>query len=175
MTLGPKRKMSSPGVEPGLSRPQRDVLTTRRWGLDFLYEKHRFQNTIRFQCQTWASVQTAWWMKSNEHTCCEPKEVRAPTLLPNPFHVPILDVLLCFSNKQKATARSKPWICIRHTRHGKKSCCSDALLCFSLAVFGFGWSSLTALSLLCFSVVAFLAALLFSAKFWNAKCTVCER
>ena len=27
------QKMSSPGVEPGLSRPQRDVLTTRRWGL----------------------------------------------------------------------------------------------------------------------------------------------
>ena len=26
-------KMSSPGVEPGLSRPRRDVLTTRRWGL----------------------------------------------------------------------------------------------------------------------------------------------
>ena len=25
--------MSSPGVEPGLSRPRRDVLTTRRWGL----------------------------------------------------------------------------------------------------------------------------------------------
>ena len=24
--------MSSPGVEPGLSRPRRDVLTTRRWG-----------------------------------------------------------------------------------------------------------------------------------------------
>ena len=28
------RNMSSPGVEPGLSRPQRDVLTTRRWGPD---------------------------------------------------------------------------------------------------------------------------------------------
>ena len=28
-----KRKMSTPGVEPGLSRPQRDVLTTRRCGL----------------------------------------------------------------------------------------------------------------------------------------------
>ena len=27
------RKMSTPGVEPGLSRPQRDVLTTRRCGL----------------------------------------------------------------------------------------------------------------------------------------------
>ena len=27
-----KVNMSSPGVEPGLSRPQRDVLTTRRWG-----------------------------------------------------------------------------------------------------------------------------------------------
>ena len=26
-------KMSTPGVEPGLSRPQRDVLTTRRCGL----------------------------------------------------------------------------------------------------------------------------------------------
>ena len=25
-------QMSSPGVEPGLSRPRRDVLTTRRWG-----------------------------------------------------------------------------------------------------------------------------------------------
>ena len=25
--------MSSPGVEPGLSRPRRDILTTRRWGL----------------------------------------------------------------------------------------------------------------------------------------------
>ena len=25
--------MSSPGVKPGLSRPQRDVRTTRRWGL----------------------------------------------------------------------------------------------------------------------------------------------
>ena len=25
--------MSSPGVEPGLSRPRHDVLTTRRWGL----------------------------------------------------------------------------------------------------------------------------------------------
>ena len=28
-----KRKMTTPGVEPGLSRPQRDVLTTRRCGL----------------------------------------------------------------------------------------------------------------------------------------------
>ena len=26
------REMSTPGVEPGLSRPRRDVLTTRRWG-----------------------------------------------------------------------------------------------------------------------------------------------
>ena len=26
-------KMSTPGVEPGLSRPRRDVLTTRRCGL----------------------------------------------------------------------------------------------------------------------------------------------
>ena len=26
-------QVPSPGVEPGLSRPQRDVLTTRRWGL----------------------------------------------------------------------------------------------------------------------------------------------
>ena len=29
-------KVSSPGVEPGLSQPQRDVLTTRRWGLVWL-------------------------------------------------------------------------------------------------------------------------------------------
>ena len=29
-------KMSAPGVEPGLSRPQRDVLTTRRCGLDVM-------------------------------------------------------------------------------------------------------------------------------------------
>ena len=28
-----QNEMSSPGVEPGLSRPRRDVLTTRRWGL----------------------------------------------------------------------------------------------------------------------------------------------
>ena len=28
-----EKRMSSPGVEPGLSRPRRDVLTTRRWGL----------------------------------------------------------------------------------------------------------------------------------------------
>ena len=27
-------RLSAPGVEPGLSRPQRDVLTTRRCGLD---------------------------------------------------------------------------------------------------------------------------------------------
>ena len=40
--------MSSPGVEPGLSRPQRDVLTTRRWGLDNIHEKHGLQGTIRF-------------------------------------------------------------------------------------------------------------------------------
>ena len=31
--MGATWKMSTPGVEPGLSRPQRDVLTTRRCGL----------------------------------------------------------------------------------------------------------------------------------------------
>ena len=31
-----EHKMSSPGIEPGLSRPQRYVLTTRRWGLSHL-------------------------------------------------------------------------------------------------------------------------------------------
>ena len=35
-------KMSSPGVEPGLSRPQRDVLTTRRWGLDNIWNMVSF-------------------------------------------------------------------------------------------------------------------------------------
>ena len=30
--LGTCKKMTTPGVEPGLSRPQRDVLTTRRCG-----------------------------------------------------------------------------------------------------------------------------------------------
>ena len=29
-----KQEMTAPGVEPGLSRPQRDALTTRRCGLD---------------------------------------------------------------------------------------------------------------------------------------------
>ena len=33
MDGGGVKKMTAPGVEPGLSRPQRDVLTTRRCGL----------------------------------------------------------------------------------------------------------------------------------------------
>ena len=33
--LGTCKKMTTPGVEPGLSRPQRNVLTTRRCGLLF--------------------------------------------------------------------------------------------------------------------------------------------
>ena len=45
------RKMSSPGVEPGLSRPQRDVLTTRRWGLNTDKQKQAFDQckNLNFQ------------------------------------------------------------------------------------------------------------------------------
>ena len=45
------RKMSSPGIEPGLSRPQRDVLTTRRWGLNTDKQKQAFDQckNLNFQ------------------------------------------------------------------------------------------------------------------------------
>ena len=53
-------KMSTPGVEPGLSRPQRDVLTTRRCGLLCLAHPSdpgkdlaSFQAGFLFVCEWW--------------------------------------------------------------------------------------------------------------------------
>ena len=64
--------LTTPGVEPGLSRPRRDVLTTRRWGLDRkgndgeskqFAAMNVFQRDVNFGCQAWIFN----WMSISKH------------------------------------------------------------------------------------------------------------
>ena len=52
-------EMSTPGVEPGLSRPRRDVLTTRRCGQ---LDENQLAQTL--QCRQIATTQTQRKLKA---------------------------------------------------------------------------------------------------------------
>ena len=52
--------MTTPGVEPGLSRPQRDILTTRRCGL---------LKCLRVQAASTSPVDVGWPIGRSVETC----------------------------------------------------------------------------------------------------------